>query len=55
MVPDNEPFEEEKLPSYQPENFYPAKLGEVLNSRYRVSVKLGFGVGSTVWLCRDLE
>jgi hypothetical protein len=30
-------------------------LGEVFQSRYQVVAKLGFGVYSTVWLCRDLQ
>ncbi|KAF2419577.1 protein kinase [Tothia fuscella] len=36
-------FEEEKVPDYHSERFYP------------VLAKLGFGTSSTVWLCRDLE
>ncbi|KAL2869548.1 kinase-like domain-containing protein [Aspergillus lucknowensis] len=35
--------------------YYPAHIGEVLNSRYQVLTKLGFGSASTVWLCRDLR
>lgn len=47
-------IEEEEIPTYKPENYYPAYMGEVLNSRYQIVSKLGFGVQSTVWLCRDL-
>lgn len=50
-----EKIEEEKLPSYVPEDYYPAFIGEVLKSRYQIVTKLGFGVNSTVWLCRDLR
>lgn len=50
-----ETVEEENVPSYNPEDFYPAYVGEVFNSRYQIVVKLGFGVNSTVWLCRDLR
>ncbi|GKZ78393.1 hypothetical protein AnigIFM56816_001951 [Aspergillus niger] len=50
-----EPFEEESLPDYLKERYYPVSLGEVLNSRYQVITKLGFGASSTVWLCRDLH
>lgn len=46
---------EEDLPSYVPEDYYPVYIGEVLRSRYQVVGKLGFGVNSTVWLCRDLR
>jgi hypothetical protein len=44
------PVEEEEVPGYQKENFYPATLGEVLNHQYKIIVKLGFGRHSTVWL-----
>lgn len=27
-------IEEEEIPSYKPENYYPAYIGEVSNSRY---------------------
>jgi hypothetical protein len=47
--------EEEELPGYVPEHYYPAALGEVLNSQYQVVAKLGYGISSTVWLCRDLS
>ncbi|QKX64031.1 uncharacterized protein TRUGW13939_11204 [Talaromyces rugulosus] len=49
-----DPVEEETLPSYRPEWYYPVRLGEVLDGRYQVLAKLGYGVTSTVWLCRDL-
>lgn len=51
----NQPFEEEKLPGYEPDQFWPIHIGETLNSRYTVVGKLGFGANSTVWLCRDLN
>ncbi|KAJ6109130.1 kinase domain protein [Penicillium sp. IBT 16267x] len=47
------PVEEESLPFYQPEQFYPVKIGELLNAKYRVIGKLGYGSYSTMWLCRD--
>jgi len=48
------PFEEERLPDYAPEQFYPINIGDTINSRYHVIGKLGFGANSTVWFCRDL-
>lgn len=48
-------FEEEGLPSYDPEEFYPVRLGDTIKSRYRVIGKLGYGANSTVWFCRDLQ
>jgi hypothetical protein len=46
--------EEEKTPYYNPKRFYPTRLGEILNGRYQVATKLGYGTSSTVWLARDL-
>ncbi|KAL3262397.1 hypothetical protein ABHI18_002792 [Aspergillus niger] len=43
---------------YDPEStsrvFYPICLGEVLNGRYLIEHKIGFGGGSTVWMAHDL-
>lgn len=46
--------EEELLPFYTPRLFYPVRLGQILNFRYQVISKLGYGTTSTNWLCRDL-
>jgi hypothetical protein len=54
-VPDATPIEEELLPGCKPENYYPIKIGQVLDSRYRVICKLGCGVGSTVWLAKAVR
>lgn len=50
-----QPIEEERTPYYEPKRFYPAHLGEVLNGRYQIATKLGYGTNSTVWLARDLH
>lgn len=47
-------IEEENVPSYAAEDYYPVYIGEIFGSKYQVVPKLGFGVNSTVWLCRDL-
>ncbi|KAE8308394.1 kinase-like domain-containing protein [Aspergillus transmontanensis] len=47
-------IEEETLPTYSPEKYYLVQQGEVLNDRYPVLAKLGYGVTSTVWFARDL-
>jgi hypothetical protein len=52
---DEEKFEEETLPGYIAEHYYPAHIGEVLHDRYRIVCKLGYGVYSTVWLCKDTQ
>lgn len=51
----SEIFEEEGLPDYFKERYYPVHIGEVFNSQYQVVSKLGFGSSSTAWLCRDLQ
>ncbi|KAF5680025.1 cmgc srpk kinase [Fusarium heterosporum] len=48
------PIEEETLPRYTPDRFYPIRLGQILDGRYQIATKLGFGSKSTVWLARDL-
>jgi hypothetical protein len=48
-------IEEETQPKYHPDHFYPAKLREVLNDRYQIIAKLGYGVTATVWLAQDLH
>ena len=46
--------EEEKWEWYNPEEFYPVRIGEVFKSQYQVVGKLGYGAYGTAWLCRDL-
>ncbi|GAD91968.1 CMGC protein kinase [Paecilomyces variotii No. 5] len=55
LIDTTEFVEEETLPSYNAANYYPVRIGEVLNRRYQVLTKLGYGVTSTVWLCHDLS
>lgn len=47
--------EEEELPDYKPDRFYPVRLGEIFRGRYQAIAKLGFGTSSTTWLARDLK
>lgn len=47
--------EEESIPNYKAQRYYPVRIGEVFNKRYQVTGKLGYGSSSTVWLCRDLR
>lgn len=51
----SQPFEEERLPLYNADWFYPVHMGEVFISRYKIVAKLGYGAYSTVWLCRDMK
>lgn len=50
------PIEEvERLEKYQSGGYHPILIGDVLQSRYRVAHKLGYGAYSTTWLCRDYQ
>lgn len=51
----DKPFEEERLPWYNPDQFYPIRIGEILDASYKVLGKLGYGAYSTVWLCRNIR
>lgn len=48
-------MEEETLPHYKAEQYYPVKIGDVYRARYEVAGKIGYGAYSTSWLCRDLQ
>ncbi|KAH9208450.1 kinase-like domain-containing protein [Leptodontidium sp. 2 PMI_412] len=47
------PIDEEQIPGYEPRYFYHANPGDVLNCRYELKAKIGWGSSSTVWLARD--
>ncbi|KAL5337397.1 kinase-like domain-containing protein [Aspergillus crustosus] len=46
-IPQEERVDEERHPSYNPKAFYPAKPEEVLDNRYQLLVKVGWGSRST--------
>lgn len=51
----SEDEEQEDLTQYRRGGYHPINLGDVLQCRYRVVRKLGWGHFSTVWLCKDLD
>ncbi|KAL2010521.1 hypothetical protein VTN00DRAFT_6328 [Thermoascus crustaceus] len=51
--PKEYPLEEEHTPHYNPRQYYPVEIGQVLGKRYEIILKLGYGTSSTVWLARD--
>lgn len=55
VVDRDQPVEEEAMPEYNPDHFYPVRLGEIFNGRFQTVAKLGYGSSSTIWLARDLE
>lgn len=48
-------LQEESMDGFSSGEYYPMVIGDVLDSRYQVVGKLGFGVSSTVWLARDMR
>ncbi|GKZ40087.1 hypothetical protein AbraIFM66950_002279, partial [Aspergillus brasiliensis] len=47
--------DEEICPGYDSRRFYPARPGEVLDNRYQILVKVGWGTSSTTWFARDMR
>ncbi|KAI9708347.1 MAG: hypothetical protein M1820_004051 [Bogoriella megaspora] len=46
------PLEEECFPEYHSKSFYHANPGEVLDGRFELKAKVGYGRTSTVWLAQ---
>ncbi|PWY96538.1 kinase-like protein [Aspergillus sclerotioniger CBS 115572] len=42
IIQSNQMVEEEELPDYEADRFYPVRLGEIFENRYQVVTKLGF-------------
>lgn len=55
LLPADALLEEEKNPDYDPKRFYAARIGETVNGKYQIISKLGFGIGSTVWLAEEMN
>jgi len=53
MLPAEAVVDEERIPGYISEHYYPANPGDVLEGRYRLVTKIGWGSSSTVWLAFD--
>lgn len=47
--------EDEGIDDYKKGGYHPVYVGEVLNGRYIILQKLGWGHFSTVWLARDMK
>ncbi|KAF7523764.1 hypothetical protein G7054_g11650 [Neopestalotiopsis clavispora] len=54
-IPVEDKIEEETLPDYQAEKFYPVRLGEIFESRYQVVAKLGYGIIDELAVSRHLK
>ncbi|EGX93664.1 Protein kinase-like domain [Cordyceps militaris CM01] len=49
------PIEEELLPGNRLHLFHQTQPGQVLDGRFKIIVKLGYGASSTVWLAENLQ
>lgn len=48
-------IDEETLTGFNPSLYLPVKVGDTIDGRYQIKCKLGFGGGSTTWLCIDKD
>ncbi|KAL5882765.1 hypothetical protein ACKVWC_001770 [Pyricularia oryzae] len=55
LLDPNIKIEEERFAYYDSGIFYHVHIGDVLNDRYQVITKLGYGSVSTTWLAKDLK
>lgn len=54
-LPPDVPIEEEGIPGYHPTRFLAVNPGDLLDNRYKILVKIGWGTSSTVWLAQDTQ
>jgi hypothetical protein len=54
-LPLDVPVDEETIPGYDPKSFYHPNPGEILDRRYTLKAKIGWGTSSTVWLAQDIS
>ncbi len=43
------------IPGYDPKYFYHPNPGDILDRRYELKAKIGWGTSSTVWLAQDIS
>ena len=55
IFPADEKVEEETHEAIPKNRYYPVHIGEVIQNKYQVLGKLGYGFGSTVWLANDFR
>lgn len=54
-LPRDVPIEEELIPGYDPKRFYHPHPGDILDRRFELKAKVGWGSTSTVWLAQDVR
>lgn len=55
ILPSDQQIEEEVHDNTTKGRYYPVQIGDVINEKYQVLGKLGYSLGSTVWLANELR
>lgn len=55
LISEGQKVDEEANATYNWKDFYHPNPGEVLNGRYKLLAKLGWGRTATVWMAEDLS
>lgn len=55
ILPSDQQIEEEAHDNITKGRYYPVRIGDVIKEKYQVLGKLGYGLGSTVWLANELR
>ncbi|KAL8644364.1 MAG: hypothetical protein Q9226_007801 [Calogaya cf. arnoldii] len=55
LLPSDQQIEEEAYDNITKSRYYPVRIGHVIQDKYQVLGKLGYGMGSTVWLANELR
>ncbi|KAI4233415.1 MAG: hypothetical protein L6R40_007079 [Gallowayella cf. fulva] len=55
ILPSDQQIEEEVHDNTTKGRYYPVQIGDVINEKYQVLGKLGYSLGSTVWLANELS
>ena len=55
ILPTDQKIEEEAHDAISKGRYYPVRIGDIIENKYQIVGKLGFGVGSTVWLANKFR
>lgn len=55
ILPSDQQIEEEAHDSPTKRRYYPVRIDDLIKGKYQVLGKLGYGLGSTVWLANELR
>lgn len=52
-LPLDQKIEQEAHDAISKYRYYPVRIGDIVESKYQIVGKLGYGLGSTVWLANE--